>query len=325
MENLKAFSPRFPLHLVPISALRRVYCYQRMIFRRHRLWIVFIYCQLLLFGLVNVPPAHGIVKRVRNFIGQIRSIVEGSSNPCYNHKRTQPPAESCEEIILPRGLCDKCGVGTAVRSDGSYQNCLFASDVELQSGTVNMECLDMMEQFVDLNPCDTERAAGLQQYRNLLWLPNILRRLRTESRQTLDSFVYGICESSCDCIPQYNVTFETRNIDFHRGNCQGHVYYDVCQLYPNIKVVRAPNGNTTNALITDLSTLQPVCPYMEEWRTNHPGEWFNITPTTVDPVSNNFLDGLMEATEILTSPSDKLWRTCVQLESMQHRIVMQPS
>jgi hypothetical protein len=293
-----------------------------MFFRQYRLFIQFIYLQLLLTGLVNVAPAQGIVQRVRNFIGQIRTIVEGSSNPCFNHKKTQPSAKACEEIVLPSGLCDKCGVGTELRSDGSYQNCLYTSDVELQSGKVNMECLDMIEKFVELNPCDKERASGLQRYRSMLWLPNILRRLRTDSRQTLDSFVYGVCESSCDCIPQYNVSLQTRSVDFHRGNCQGHVFYDVCQLYPNIKVIRAPNGNTSIALTSDLSTIPPVCPYLQEWRTTHPGEWFDLTPTTVDPVSNNFLGGLTEATEIMTSHSDKHWRTCIQLESTQHRIVL---
>jgi hypothetical protein len=293
-----------------------------MSYQRNSRSIQYLFLQLLLFGsIVNLPRTYGIIQRVRNIYGQIRTIVEGSSNPCYNHNRTQPSSKSCEEIVLPSGLCDKCGVGTALRSDGSYQNCLYASDVELQSGTVNMECLDMIEQYVDLNPCDQERAAGLRQYRRMLWLPNALRRLHTESRQTLDSFVYGVCEASCDCIPQYNATWETRSLDYHRGNCQGHVFYDVCQLYPNIKVIRGSNANTS----TDLSTMQHVCPYMQEWRTNHPGEWFNLTPTTVDPVSHTFIDGLMEATETLTSPSDKLWRTCIQLESHQHRIILKQS
>ena len=115
---------------------------------------------------------------------------------------------------------------------------------------------------------------------------------------------------------------ETRDMDFHRGNCQGHVYYDICQLYPNIKVIRAPRGNTSIALTSDVSTIPPACQFMKEWRAKNPGGWFNLTPTTVDPVSYKFLDGLMEATEIMTSPSDKLWRTCVQLESTQHRIVL---
>jgi hypothetical protein len=294
-----------------------------MLFRQYRLFVPLMNLLLLLAGLVNVPPTHSVVQRIRNSIGQIRTVVEGSSNPCYNHKKTQPSAEACEEIVLPSGLCDKCGVGTELWSDGRYQNCLYASDVEVLSGKVNMECLDMIEQYIDLNPCDKERAAGLQEYRRLLWLPNMLRKLRTNSRQILDSFIYGVCESPCDCVPQYNTTVETRSMDYHRGNCQGHIYYDVCQLYPNIKAIRAPiGGNTSIALTSDLSTIPPVCPYVQEWRTNNPGEWFDLTPTTVDPISYNFIDGLIEATEIMTSSSDKLWRTCVHLESTQKRIVL---
>jgi hypothetical protein len=38
--------------------------------------------------------------------------------------------------------------------------------------------------------------------------------------------------------------------------------------------------------------------------------WFDITPTVVDPVVNNFLEAIIEATEIVTSSNDTLWQQC---------------
>jgi hypothetical protein len=282
-----------------------------------------MYFQLLLLSTLPAPT-NGVLNRLRAFGSRIVKVVFGSSNPCYNRPKTQPSAKLCEDVVLPSGFCTKCGVGLAIHSDGIYKNCLYTSDVELLNGTVNMECLDIMEDYVSMNPCDEQRRSGLRQYRSMLGLPNILRRLRTKSRQTLDSFVYSMCEVACDCVPQYNATIENRTIDVHRGNCQGHALADVCQLFPNIKVVRGQNGNTTIAAQTlDLSTISPACPNLQDWRDKHPGQWFDLTPTPVDVVSHKFLDGLMEATEITTSASDKLWRSCLTLESTQKRIILQ--
>jgi hypothetical protein len=294
--------------------------------RRYVLITQIIYLLLLLVNvrvfaleLTTIP----VIKRIRDVIAQTREFITGSPNPCYHRKRTQPSAELCKDVTLPNGFCDTCGVNSDVHSDGSYGNCLYASDVETMDGTINMACLDMMDLYVNMNPCDTQRASGLSEFRNMLWLPHSVRRLRTKSRQTLDSFVYAVCEAACDCIPQYNasLSLDERAYDVHRGNCQGHLFHDVCQVYPNIKVIRGGNGSSAIAQISDISTISPVCPYISDWRANNPGEWFNLTPTTVDPISHAFIDGLIEATEIISSTNGNLWRSCYALESKQHRIV----
>ena len=74
--------------------------------------------------------------------------------------------------------------------------------------------------------------------------------------------------------------------------------------------------------VTDISMLTPVCPIIREWRRNHPGEWFDITPTPVDPIVYNFLDAITEASEIITSSNDSLWRQCMYVESAQKQIVV---
>ena len=254
-----------------------------------------------------------------NFYERIFFII-GSSNPCYVRDRTQPAADECEHIIIPTGFCEVCGISTAVRSNGEYENCLYTSGVETLDGVVNMACLDKMQQYVNMNPCDMPRATGLKQYRERLSLPNYARRLRTRSRQIMDSFVYGICELSCDCVPQYAADVNKRAFDVQRGNCQGHALYDVCQIYPNIKVIEGEANSTFNEN-RDLSTIPAVCPYIREWRKDNPGDWFDMTPTTVDPIVETFLIGTIDAAEMITSNNDTLWQQCFYVESTQQEIV----
>jgi hypothetical protein len=230
-------------------------------------------CCFQLWLLISINPAVFVNGLDLSFLQQRLSYILGSGNPCYIRDRTQPSANDCESIVIPTGFCETCGISTAVRSNGNYNNCLYTSGVESIDGTVNMACLDQIQSYVDMNPCDPQRATGLRRYRSKLSLPHWLRRLRTTSRQIMDSLVYAVCELACDCIPQFNVSITQRALDFQRGNCQGHVLYDVCQVYPNIKLVRGENGTTPASQSTDLSTLQTVCPYVRDWRQNHPGAW----------------------------------------------------
>jgi hypothetical protein len=144
----------------------------------------------------------------------------------------------------------------------------------------------------------------------------------------MDSFIYAICELACDCIPQYNVNINVREFDVRRGNCQGHAHYDVCQIYPNIQLVRGETtySGTNNTNITNASSwaqqLPPkVCPYIRDWRIENPGEWFDMTPTTVHPIVDTFLHHLLDATQMVTAVNDTLWQQCYYVESTQLQIV----
>jgi hypothetical protein len=79
---------------------------------------------------------------------------------------------------------------------------------------VNMACLDKIQTFVNMNPCDTQRDQGLMDYRKSLSWPKRFRQFRWTSlaRQIMDSFVYGICEMPCNCIPQFNASNTKRAI-----------------------------------------------------------------------------------------------------------------
>lgn len=274
----------------------------------------------VLVVLLIIPVVCGL-----SLIQQLRELWRGSTNPCYDRDVTQPAAMVCADIVIPNNFCEVCGISRAVRPEenGNYQNCLYTSGVESISGNVNMQCLDMIETYVTINPCDTPRANGLRRYRELLSLPHFLRRFRSRSRQIMDSFVYAICELACDCIPQYNASINLRQIDVQRGNCQGHAYYDVCQIYPNIQLVRGETTYSPIEISNNTSSALPpkVCPYIHEWRLDHPGEWFEMTPTTVHPIVENFLHHILNASQMLTATNDSLWQQCFYVESTQLQIV----
>lgn len=277
-------------------------------------YIVGVY--FLLHNTVGLVAGDSIYSIILN---QVKFVI-GSIKPCYIRDLTQPSADECESIVIPTGFCETCGISKAVTKIGKYDNCLYTSGVETIDGVVNLACLDKMQQYVNMNPCDTPRANGLKEYRSQLSLPKYARRLRTNSRQTMDSFVYAICELACDCVPQ-DADIQKRAFDVQRGNCQGHALYDVCQVYPNIKIIQGEK-NATLVQDTDLAAIPAVCPYIREWRAEHPGSWFSLTPTSVDPIVNTFLTGTIDATEMVTSSNDTLWQQCVYVESRQSAIVL---
>jgi hypothetical protein len=267
---------------------------------------------------IEIPIVYGL-----SFFQQLQELWRGSTNPCYDRDVTQPSAVDCTDVVIPNNFCEVCGISRAVRPEqnGNYQNCLYTSGVEAINGDVNMQCLQMIDSYVKMNPCDTPRATGLRRYRQRLSLPRFLRRLRSHSRQIMDSFVYAICELACDCIPQYNASINVREVDVYRANCQGHAYYDVCQIYPNIQLVRGETTYSDRNMTNSSLPLPNVCPYIHEWRLDHPGEWFEMTPTTVHPIVQTFLHHILDASQLLTAANDTLWQQCYYVESTQLQIV----
>jgi hypothetical protein len=129
---------------------------------------------------------------------------------------------------------------------------------------------------------------GSTYYRKSFSWPKRFRQFRwtSSARQIMDSFVSGICEMPFDCIPQFNASntkraIRPRELSRPRGVRR-------CRMYPNIKLIRGENRSTPAALNTELSSLEPVCPILKQWRRDHPGTWFDLTPTGVHPVSGNF-------------------------------------
>jgi hypothetical protein len=260
---------------------------------------------------------------------EVEGFINGSPDPCIFRNIIQAGSAECEHVVIPAGFCQTCGVNIDIRPEsGKYVNCLYLSGVEALDGTINRQCMSKLDEYLDMNPCDTFRRSGMNRYKRWTnrWIPlqkTMLRRLRSPSRQIMDAFIYALCEMPCDCIPQYNADITTPAQDIYRGNCQGHAQIDLCAVYPNIKLIQGQNSNMSMP-VANVDELPYVCPKMTEWRTNHPGAWFDLTPTTVDPDVATFINYALDATEIThyTNVSENpLWQQCFHLELTQQRII----
>jgi hypothetical protein len=257
----------------------------------------------------------------------IDGILNGSPDPCIFRNIIQAGSSKCEHVTIPTGLCQSCGVNINIRPDtGKYVNCLYLSGMEALDGTINHQCVDKLDEYIQMNPCDDFRRKGLRRYKRFIqpWFPNgLLRRLRSPSRQIMDAFIYALCELPCDCIPQYNADITKPSTDIYRGNCQGHALVDLCSVYPNIKLIQGQYNNLTLPS-TSITDLPFVCPVITEWRENNPGQWFDLTPTYVDPDVATFMNHVLDATEITHNQNisnNPLWQQCFYLESIQQRII----
>jgi hypothetical protein len=262
------------------------------------------------------------------FLKEIMGFINGSPDPCIVREVIQAGSADCEKVVIPEGLCQTCGVNTNVRPEnGDYVNCLFLSNLETTGGTINRQCMSKLDEYLDLNPCDSFRRKGMRRYKRwtstLSPARGLFRRIRGPSRQIMDAFIYALCELPCDCIPQYNADITTPTMDVYRGNCQGHAEVDLCAVYPNIKLIHGQYTNLT--LPESILDLPKVCPTIKQWRKDTPGPWFDLTPTRVDPSVVAFLNYTLDATEITHFPSNDtqhpLWQQCFYLESTQERII----
>jgi hypothetical protein len=46
-----------------------------------------------------------------------------------------------------------------------------------------------------------------------------------------------------------------------------------------------------------------------------------MTPTTVHPILETFLHGIIDATELVTATNDTLWQQCYYVETNQKQII----
>lgn len=110
------------------------------------------------------------------------------------------------------GMCVECQVNEFL-NDGQFTDC---------SSTFNLQppsCIAKLQEYVNLNPCDTYRKDALDKY-----LGNQGPSKVEEGRQVMDFMVYSLCEGGCDCIPQVNANRENPQISIERGNCQVYVF-----------------------------------------------------------------------------------------------------
>jgi hypothetical protein len=136
-----------------------------------------------------------------------------SMNTCHSTLYKEKPAPSnCTHFAVPLGLCEVCKFDR-VLSDGQFHDC---SQIYNISGTTsNSPCVAKIQEYVNLNPCDTPRADALSKFLGAQGAAKV-----DEGRQVLDFFVYALCEGGCDCIPLTGADRNVPSISVERGNCQ---------------------------------------------------------------------------------------------------------
>lgn len=121
--------------------------------------------------------------------------------PCPGDKKLL--AANCHSVSLPPNLCTICPLNHPL-DDGKFADC---SNIYSK----NTQCLAVMNDYVAANPCDHVRIntmaninAGMADWKD--W-------------DSLDYFLYSICEQCCDCIPvSYQLYYAIHSL--HPRMCQ---------------------------------------------------------------------------------------------------------
>lgn len=224
---------------------------------------------------------------------------ERSRNPCHPGRRVELLGATCEYIRLPPRLCRDCKL-TGYDSRGYFDDCSAIYDLEDNS------CRKVLEEYVELNPCDTVRGNQVKTYDD------------PESRAALDYFTYSICEECCDCIPRGAKQSEFRQrflqktlISLERGNCPAHAHYDICRVWPEVRFVTLPG-------LPLRTNLPKICPIIREWFSSDASKgWSSNDNTQMDPRIKRFLRIF---TRFAKCSNKQSWLMCVGLESAQNRI-----
>jgi hypothetical protein len=162
-------------------------------------------------------------------IGVIATAQQSGENPCHPvNVKQEAGAMECEQIALPPKFCVDCRM-SSFSEEGVFPDC--TKTIEL-----NPTCLSAMQKYVEKNPCDVNRANHLETYLTSSG------SAKEDARLRLDWFGFSVCEQACDCIPQQDADRSTPAFDFARGNCQAHAFHHICQLMPNIKLIRLDDG-----------------------------------------------------------------------------------
>lgn len=103
-----------------------------------------------------------------------------SANTCHG-STIKSTSSTCEDIIIPTGLCSSCEFGN-IDGKGNYYDCSRTMKVE------NTMCIDSMQRYVNMNPCDDGRKTALDEFRsNNSTISEI-------GRKKIDFFLYSVCE-----------------------------------------------------------------------------------------------------------------------------------
>ncbi|CAN8073242.1 unnamed protein product [Agarophyton chilense] len=231
----------------------------------------------------------------------LRAVAGGSFFPCHAAKSSVHNEVKCTSVNLPPSICGNCPLRETLR-DGSFEQCDRVYD------TTSSTCIGSLQQYVDDNPCDTRRAAALQQ----------LKDGDESARDELDYFLYSVCEQCCDCVPMGVQTADYSQLSKQhspsspalwaeaRGNCPAHARYDVCKILPSIRSF----GSLSNDV--------PICSQLINWeRSDAAEDWPTNPQVAISDDIQSFLRDMLVATQC---DERTIWRNCQIMEDKQHHL-----
>lgn len=230
------------------------------------------------------------------------------SHPCHSIRNVAfMGAQDCECVRIPNNLCRKCRL-KPYASNGDFRNCEDIYDVK------DAECLEELQKYSKMNPCDTKRKEHLKMMKK----SNIYRK-------AIDYFVYAVCEECCDCIPdgarssEYNERRDTGMKALtleERGNCPAHAHYDLCKVWPSVRHVE------TESAVADCSAADMkkpiICPQIYDWfQSDAALGWVHNNNVEINPDITKFLRNF---NRVARCRAPETWKMCTDMEVAQGRI-----
>eukprot|EP00469_Lotharella_globosa_P008442 CAMPEP_0167785020 /NCGR_PEP_ID=MMETSP0111_2-20121227/8009_1 /TAXON_ID=91324 /ORGANISM="Lotharella globosa, Strain CCCM811" /LENGTH=1322 /DNA_ID=CAMNT_0007676253 /DNA_START=370 /DNA_END=4339 /DNA_ORIENTATION=- len=184
-------------------------------------------------------------------------------------------------------------------------------------------CLAAIGEYVQLNPCDTQRA----EYYDIITNPDSNEDSCESARDGIDFLIYALCEASCDCISPFeikrNQAFE---FDIGRGNCMAHPRADICVIHNDLHLL----GSSEHPAVEPAEGFEgpSMCEILDEFydtNINKQGKWGKNFGSKYYPILNTthnemyrFLEDMLDA--IGGTNSTAFWDECFALECAQNRL-----
>lgn len=226
-----------------------------------------------------------------------------SRNPCHAGRNARLlGAFDCEGIVLPKRMCARCNIGDYSLTTGIFNDCTN------MYRTMEPSCVNELQEYVRLNPCDDVRARQVANMDN------------PRNAEALDYFIYSVCEECCDCIPRgsrEDQFLERRDqgvnalTSVFRGNCPAHAHFDICRIWPEIRYITVEGGPT-------FPQYPKICPIISDWFFSPASEdWPNNDNTEIARPIQRFLRQYNRFTRCRRRST---WESCTLLETAQRRI-----
>eukprot|EP00469_Lotharella_globosa_P007532 CAMPEP_0167785124 /NCGR_PEP_ID=MMETSP0111_2-20121227/8066_1 /TAXON_ID=91324 /ORGANISM="Lotharella globosa, Strain CCCM811" /LENGTH=469 /DNA_ID=CAMNT_0007676367 /DNA_START=59 /DNA_END=1468 /DNA_ORIENTATION=+ len=204
-----------------------------------------------------------------------------------------------------------------IKNLGKFRKCNNMYDI------FEPTCLAAIGEYVQLNPCDTQRA----EYYDIITNPDSNEDSCESARDGIDFLIYALCEASCDCISPFeikrNQAFE---FDIGRGNCMAHPRADICVIHNDLHLL----GSSEHPAVEPAEGFEgpSMCELLDDFFTtniNKQGRFGNSFASKYYPIMNTTHNELYQLLEDMLDAiggtgSTAFWDECFAFECSQNRL-----